>query len=234
MPLPLTDDQKDILTDLYYDQKNYFGRDRLYELVKDDGISRRQVMSWLKDQEVAQLFKATRKSKDIQSTVLKAPLIQVAIDLMDMGTLAHDGYHWILTAVDCFSKKAWAEPLKNKEGKTVADAMGKIINEMPQPPQSLRSDRGSEFLSDYFQRLLARHKIKQVLSLANRPESNGQVERFNGTIKRLIKMDRSATDNPDWISALPQLVANYNNTKHRVIQTTPTKPWKRTLKQPMP
>ena len=141
---PLTKAQQTILDKTYYENRNYFGRDKIWHIVQKKGISRRQVAEWLGHQEVSQLYRVTRKAKTINPTVLKEPFKTVAIDLMDMGTIAVRGYTWILTAVDMFTKKLWAEPMKNKEGKTVATAMRKVIHRMAQLPHAIRSDNGSE------------------------------------------------------------------------------------------
>lgn len=223
MTPPLTQQQSKHLHHLYYDEKNFFGRDKLFKRLQqlDSSISRRQVQDWLNQQEVYQLFRPTRQSKNIQPTVLTKPYTQIGIDLMDMGKLAHNGYHWILTGIDLFTKKAWAIPLKNKEGRTVAAGMKKMLSMMIQTPQSLRSDNGSEFISQEFKNLLQSKSIKQVLSSPHLPQSNGQVERFNGILKRLININKTENDDPDWIAALPQLLNNYNQTYQRVIKQTP-------------
>ena len=74
------------LNNLYYEQKNFFGRDRLYKLAVSNNINvtRAQVMEWLKSQELYQRFKRTKASTTVKATVLKYPNIQVGIDLIDM------------------------------------------------------------------------------------------------------------------------------------------------------
>jgi hypothetical protein len=136
-----------------------------------------------------------------------------------MGTSEYKGF--ILTGIDLFSKKAWAIPLKNKEAGTVAKAIESMFKQMKRAPSSVRSDRGSEFISAPFRAVLDEHSVRQVLSLAGKPQSNGQVERFNGILKRLIAMNRSQTDKANWVSALPRLIKNYNNSYQRVIKATP-------------
>jgi hypothetical protein len=42
---------------------------------------------------------------------------RLAVDLVNVSNLAkyNDGNHHILTAIDYFSRKVWARPLKNKK-----------------------------------------------------------------------------------------------------------------------
>jgi len=54
---------------------------------------------------------------------------QWTADLIEVNNIAkhNRGYRYLLTVVDVFSKHAWVEPVKNKTGKTVTDAMTKIL-----------------------------------------------------------------------------------------------------------
>jgi len=39
----------------------------------------------------------------------------------------NQGYRYLLTVVDLFSKHAWVQPVKSKMGKAVTEAMAKIL-----------------------------------------------------------------------------------------------------------
>lgn len=223
MSPPLEKSDEKTLHDIYYGEKQYFGRDRLFAIMQERNIdiSRRQVMTWLKKQEVHQLTSQTRRSNIIQPTTLTAPLKQLGIDLIDMQNLEHKTHKYILTCIDLFSKKAYAVPLKNKEGKTVAVGMENIIKNINNKISSIRSDNGSEFISAEFKKVLEKYQIKQVFSLASKPQSNGQIERFNAVIKKLIRKSLMVSGGYDWVSILPDLLDNYNNSKHKTTGKTP-------------
>lgn len=220
---PITKENEELLHNLYYDNKMMWGRDRLYKIARSKGsnVSRRQVMKWLKEQEIYQLFKRPNKRKDIKSTVLKKPLQQIGIDLVDTQRMAYDGYKYILTAIDLYSKKAWAEALKSKTNKAVLDGMKKILLKLKDKPSIIRSDNGSEFINDMFKKYLKSQDIKQVFSLPGKPQSNGQIERFNGVLKRLLRMTIKSSGNKKWSSYLNELVNNYNLTEHETTGETP-------------
>ena len=84
MTPPTSSDIKEKLEDLYYNQKNIFGRDKLFYLAREKGIdvSRRQLWEWLKSQMLHQLYMPAEESKELQSTVLNKPHDQIAIDLI--------------------------------------------------------------------------------------------------------------------------------------------------------
>lgn len=225
MPKPLTKKQSAILQYLYYDKKFYFGRDKIFKYLQEHypeaKISRRQVMHWLKDNELAQLYKPTRKTKNIQATILSRPYQQLAIDLIDMQHYENQGFKYILTCIDLFSKKAWARAMKTKKASTVASSMHSIIKAIQQPITTIRSDNGSELIAVPFKNILKKYNIKQVLSDPSKPQSNGGIERFNATIKRLIKMYITQSDDHKWKKVLPELLDNYNSSVHRITKNTP-------------
>lgn len=220
---PISEAQEKILHNLYYVDLFMFGRDKIFKHPKIEaaGISRRQVAEWLSKQEVHQIFSPARAPRDVQPTVAHAPYSQLEVDLMDMSTLADDGYHWILTAIDLYTKRAWAQPLKDKTSKEAAIGMLAILSTMKEPPMSIRSDNGSEFINSEFEDVLKESKIKHVFGAAGKPQSNGAIERFNGILKRMIKMNYFKTGQNKWVAKLPKFIHSYNNSYQRIIKMTP-------------
>lgn len=223
MTPPLSLQQKEQLSDLYYKEKNFFGRDKLYKLAISKGlnISRRQIMDWLKDQEIYQRYLKPERAKTIQTTILSKPNKQIGIDLIDMQNKEYNKYKYILTAIDLFSKKAYAQPLKNKTDIETTKAMKKIINSIKGDISSIRSDNGSEYKGEKFINLLKSKNIRQVFSLPYKPQSNGNIEKFNGTLKKLINISLKTSNSRDWVSILPKLVDNYNNVVNSTTKKTP-------------
>jgi transposase InsO family protein len=225
--LGVTPEQNKLLKELYFDQGLMFGRDRLYQYIRTNfkhmNITRRQIASWLSCQQVSQLFKCTRRTKVIQPTVLSGPYQQVACDLADMQLHESDGYIYIFMMVDLFTKKCWGIPIKNKEAITVSSALETILTKFHKMPRVIRSDRGSEFIAEEFQAVLNKNNIKHILSLSHAPQSNGQIERTNGIIKKMIAMYKVYHNNYKWNEYLELLIGNYNNTISRVTKFTPNK-----------
>ena len=61
----LTKEQEDYLNDLYYKQHYYFARDKICKRIKrcDEKITKVQLMNWIKDQHLHQLYTPTYKIK---------------------------------------------------------------------------------------------------------------------------------------------------------------------------
>jgi len=57
--------------------------------------------------------------------------------------------------------------------------------------------------------------------LPGKPQSNGNVERANKTLKRLINMGVKSTNNNNWVSRLQKQVTNYNNSVNDTTGKTP-------------
>ena len=54
---------------------------------------------------------------------------QWVVDLIEVQNIARQnkGMRYLLTVIDAFSKCAWVEPIKNKMGQAVTDALTKIL-----------------------------------------------------------------------------------------------------------
>ena len=69
---------------------------------------------------------------------------------------ANGGYRYIMVFIDCFSKVAWAEPMKRKDGMSSLKAFEGAFHTMQEIPQSLITDRGLEYYDGRVQSFLKR------------------------------------------------------------------------------
>jgi transposase InsO family protein len=144
-----------------------------------------------------------------------------AADLCEMKN--ENGYHYILTVVDLWSKFAWGIPLKAKDGRTVKSALEQIINDSNRSPQLLWTDKGKEFYNSTFKSYLNENGIK-LYSTESELKST-PIERLNRTLKE--KMEKEFTVNnllgreSNWLTILEKIVEKYNNTVHSKTKLTP-------------
>jgi hypothetical protein len=151
---------------------------------------------------------------------MKSPHKQIAIDLIDLSHHEIKGYKWLFNAVDLFSKYTYSVAMKDKKDTTALNAFKKIHRKIPDL-KSVRSDNGSEFISDIFKKYLRDNGIKQILSSSGNPQSNGAIERLNQTLKWLLQKNIQLNLKFDWVTNLPKLVDNINNTVHKETGKTP-------------
>ena len=97
-------------------------------------------------------------------------------DLIDKSSLSkyNNNYKYILTAIDIFTKYAWAIPLKNKSGLSITNGFKIVLGEYPhggcehqrscgfpdRKPEMLWVDRGSEFYNKTIKSLLEEYETK--------------------------------------------------------------------------
>ena len=86
-------------------------------------------------------------------------------------------------------------------------------------PNLFESDRGKEFYNNIFQDFLNKNNIK----LYSRNSSYGAVfaERFNRTIRDLLKKIVFEQGDANWIDILPTITKQYNNKVHSSTKLTP-------------
>ncbi|KAE9522753.1 hypothetical protein AGLY_016862 [Aphis glycines] len=112
-----------------------------------------------------------------------------------------------ISSCHCCTKFAWAVPLKSKTGKEVTKAMSKILD---RSPKLLQLDNGKEFYNTIFDTLMT-NIMKACI-----------VKRFNRTLKEKMFREFTARGSHEWISILPKLLNEYNNSKHRTLGMTST------------
>ena len=139
-------------------------------------------------------------------------------DLVEMIPYARDnnGYKYMLTLIDCFSKKAYAAPLKDKTAKHVKLAMESIL---PNNVKHLQTDEGKEFFNKDFNEFMKKRNITHYHTFSHIKASI--VERFNRTLKTWMWEMFSAQGSYRWIDNLPKLINKYNNKVHRSIGMKP-------------
>ena len=141
------------------------------------------------------------------------------LDLKDYGPENNRGYRYVLVTIDNFSKFGWTIPLKNKNAQTIKDSFENILTNSKRKPNLIETDRGKEFYNNIFQDFLNKNNIK----LYSRNSSYGAVfaERFNRTIRDLLKKIVFEQGDAKWIDILPTITEQYNNRRHTSTKLSP-------------
>ena len=187
----IVDTERDRYLQLLYDEPQTFStsREAFYNHVKQNfiGISKRYAFKWLQKQEAYQLHRRVRKPKDITRIVAKGALYKIQVDLIVFPV--GQTKHYLINAIDVFSKYACSRYMANKTARTTKQKMIEILDEYErvsgEQVRAVQSDNGKEFLSE-FHSMLEERGINHIYSQPGKPMSNGQIERFNAILKRLI------------------------------------------------
>lgn len=152
--------------------------------------------------------------------IISEPFERVAVDIVGpINPRASDGSKWILTLVDFSTRWPEAEPLKNIETTTVAEALMSIFCRVGIPGQVL-SDRGTQFTSGMMDEVMRLLSIKGLRTTPYHPQCNGLCERFNGTLKRMLR--RMASEQPkEWPRFIPPLLFAYREAPQSSLKFSP-------------
>ena len=140
-------------------------------------------------------------------------------DFSDYKTSNNKGFRYIFIIIDNFSKYLWAIPLKNKYSQTITNEFSNILTKSKRKPLKLESDRGSEFYDSIFQHLLRSKNIQHYSRYTDKGPSIA--ERVIRTVRSLLKKPVFQKGNADWLSELPSVIKQYNNTIYHSIKMTP-------------
>ena len=132
-----------------------------------------------------------------------------------------EGMTTILTVTDRYSKMAHFVPLAClPDAEKTAEAFVREIVRLHGLPDEIITDRGTQFTSRFWKRMLEVLDIKQSLSTAYHPQTNGQSERTNQTLQQYLRCYCSHHQD-DWVSLLPLAEFSFNNTCNTSTKLTP-------------
>ena len=171
----------------------------------------------------SKLLKATKtiKKPEHSNTVKEnIPMIPDYNEQADILFLPKDkhGYQYLLVVTDLATNKFDMEPLKNKDSKTVLEAMTKMFKTstyIKQPQASLSTDAGSEF-KDKVDKWLYDKNIYHKTSLPGRHSQTANVESLNRVLGRILNnyMSQQELDTgtvcKEWTEILPALKKELN------------------------
>ena len=141
----------------------------------------------------------------------------VGMDIIGPLQLTARGNQYIVALTDHFTKFPAAKAIPSKSAENVARFMYETICTFG-AFDSLITDQGREFINSVVDILTERFQINHRISSAYHPQTNGQRERDNRTLKdTLMKI----TDNNDWDDMLPAALFAYRTSVHKSTSFSP-------------
>ena len=139
--------------------------------------------------------------------VVSEPFHRIAMDLVGPLERTRKGNKFILVIVDYATRYPEAIPLKTIDAETIAEELVKVFARVG-IPEELLTDQGSNFTSELMRQVTALLRISQIRTTPYHPQTDGVVERFNGTLKAMLrKFAREAPQS--WDELLPFLLFAY-------------------------
>jgi transposase InsO family protein len=131
------------------------------------------------------------------------------------------GYTAIVTFVDRFSKMVHFRPCQTSSSAAdIAALFLEMVVCRYGCPAHVVSDRDPRFVSHFWQAVLDLLGVKQSLSTAYHPESDGQSERMHRTIEQILRCYVSPLQS-DWDLYLPCAEFAMNASKSSATQHSP-------------
>lgn len=123
----------------------------------------------------------------------------------DLPPCKYDGkiYHHILIVVDRCSKGRRFIPLTSLKVEEIASAFRRFVIAYDGYPETIVSDRGPQWTSGFWKRLLSRMGTKIKFTSAHHPESDGQSENAVKFLKQYLRMFVNY-DEDNWVDLLPE------------------------------
>ena len=170
--------------------------------------------AWLREQDTYNLHRPVRRKFPRGQIITSGIDQQFQADLIDVGRYAgqNDGTRYILTVIDCFSRYAWARPLKRKDGLAVASALTDIFAR-GRIPKYIQSDRGKEFLNKQVTEVLEKYNVRFFTS-HNDDIKCAIVERFNRTLMEKLHRYFTKNNTRSYVDQLQNIMNSYNKTRH--------------------
>ena len=132
------------------------------------------------------------------------------------------GYENIITAINVFSRYAFAYPVSNPTAVNTAKVIIDIMTRHAYLPTLIITDKGSVFVSQVI------HEVAEILGInlkhatTKHAQTIGVLERAHATIKTSLKM-ASGEYRKQWHKYLPLAILNYNTTYHSSIDCEPSR-----------
>ncbi|XP_057183752.1 uncharacterized protein LOC130550329 [Triplophysa rosa] len=129
---------------------------------------------------------ATPKAPLRPLPLMQVPFERIGMDLIGPLERSARGHRFALVLVDYATRYPEAVPLCSISAKSVAEALFRIISRVGIPREIL-TDQGTAFMSRTLRELYELLGIKSIRTSVFHPQTDGLVERFNRTLKTMIR-----------------------------------------------
>eukprot|EP00878_Enallax_costatus_P026134 GHUV01028017.1.p1 GENE.GHUV01028017.1~~GHUV01028017.1.p1 ORF type:complete len:413 (-),score=20.68 GHUV01028017.1:641-1879(-) len=145
----------------------------------------------------------------------------VTMDMITGLPETEDGNDAIMVFVDKLSKMTKIVACRTSDGAMeIAQLLIDVLVRAHGLPMNIISDRDPKFTSELFRAICSQLKVKQKLSTAFHPQTDGQTERINRVIEEMLRHYVSAKQD-DWDRYLGMAEFAINNAYQESVGNTP-------------
>ena len=136
--------------------------------------------------------------------IITVPFNRIGMDLVGPLPKSARGHQYILVILDYATRYPEAIPLRTMASKNIARELVMMFSRVGIPEEIL-TDQGTPFMSRIMKDLCKLLKITQLRTSVYHPQTDGLVERFNQTLKQMLRKIVEA-DGRNWDQLLPYLL----------------------------
>ncbi|KAL1248867.1 hypothetical protein QQF64_022185 [Cirrhinus molitorella] len=136
--------------------------------------------------------------------IIEVPFQRIGMDLVGPVPKSARGHEYILVIVDYATRYPEAIPLRKATAKNIAQELFLLSSRVSIPGEIL-TDQGTPFMSRLMAELCRLLWVKQLRTSIYHPQTDGLVERFNQTLKQMLRRV-AAEDRRDWDRMLPYVL----------------------------
>ncbi|KAL0199491.1 hypothetical protein M9458_008031, partial [Cirrhinus mrigala] len=136
--------------------------------------------------------------------IIEVPFERIGMDLVGPLLKSARGHEHILVIVDYATRYPEAVLLRKATAKNIARELLLLFSRVGIPSEIL-TDQGTLFMSRLMADLAQLLKVKQLRTSVYHPQTDGLVERFNQTLKQMLRRVASE-DKKDWDLMLPYVL----------------------------
>ena len=149
----------------------------------------------------------TPRAPLIPLPIIEEPFSRIAMDIVGPLPRSRSGKRYILVICDYATRYPDAVALRSIDAECIADELIHFFARHGVPREIL-TDQGSNFTSQLLAELYRLLHVKPLRTTPYHPQTDGLVERFNQTLKAMLR--KAATkEGKDWDTLLPYLLFAY-------------------------
>ena len=139
--------------------------------------------------------------------IIEEPFGRIAMDIVGPLPRSRSGNKYVLVVCDYATRYPEAVALKSIDAEHVAEELIPLFARVGVPREIL-TDQGSNFTSRLLEELYRLLHVRPIRTSPYHPQTDGLVERFNGTLKAMLRKVATA-EGQDWDKWLPYVLFAY-------------------------
>ena len=134
------------------------------------------------------------------------------MDIVGPLPKSHSGKRFVLVVCDYATRYPEAVALRSIDAEHIAEALVQIFSRVGVPEEIL-TDQGTHFMSQLLAEVYKLLRMKSIRTSPYHPQTDGLVERFNKTLKAMLRKT-AISEGKDWDKLIPYVLFAYREVPH--------------------